>query len=647
MAGGDWLLVRELLEQGSPEFVERLRAIDDADGLRAFADRWYANPSPTARRLLLEYLERPLNAYRHEALVKRLFKLAEAAGDDATMARFLAAFDRSLRRVRRKRHHLAEKSVADLDQARKLAASWTSHQYEYVQIYEQRNGSTLVRGWLSRVYVTVPGGTTMPRGKLVSYAAGYDNNPFRVRKVDAPDWVGVLALDPMQYKDATSPPVSARPALERLRLFSVPTRRYLQRRSWRYFRKLGKAHPERYVAAISEALVLYKDEDVETGLALLDNWGLIHAIFHHSPALVAGRRGWLTAEGRSLAELEPAPMFPELWKDAQPALFELLRRAASRPVRRWAMSMLSRDPTSALRVGMDDVMRLLDHDDEQVVAWAAELLTLAVDLSFVEPARWLNLARKAGPTAVEPLAALMEKHLLPERLSLDATARLAASRPLPIARLGLRWLERRGELTDEDRRGVTPILLDAECRPLRPEILAWLRATLLAGEYRPEHLLEFLDSRHADARREGMDWFEHEVQARDDVGLWQKLMESPYDDVRIPLLNLLEATVARADGPLDLDRQLSPERLRLLWASILLNTTRGGRAKHGAVSQAARRLAMRPEEADRLLPLLAVALRSVRRPERHAALAAIARLIEQRPAAAEGIRAALPELQWS
>src|SRR5262249_25440093 len=109
-SGGDWLVLHELLERGDPEFVDRLRTIADADALGAFAERWYANSSPNARRLLLAYLERPLNAYRHEALVKRLFKRAEAAGDDAVMARFIVAFDRSIRRGHRgKQHHLPQR----------------------------------------------------------------------------------------------------------------------------------------------------------------------------------------------------------------------------------------------------------------------------------------------------------------------------------------------------------------------------------------------------------------------------------------------------------------------------------------------------------------------------------------------------------
>src|SRR5207302_10139229 len=127
-----------------------------------------------------------------------------------------------------------------------------------------------------------------------------------------------------------------RTRLERLRLCSVHTRNYLRRRTWRYFRELGKQHPERYVPALVEALKLYTDEDTADGLALLDNWGLVHVLFHHCPALVAKTTGWTLAPDRSLAELTPAPIHEKLWLAAPRALLDLLRNARCRPVRQWA-----------------------------------------------------------------------------------------------------------------------------------------------------------------------------------------------------------------------------------------------------------------------------------------------------------------------
>jgi hypothetical protein len=287
---GDWLIVQELLENGDPEFVDRLRSFSAPDILGPFAGRWYSNPSPAARRLLLAYLERPLNAPRHEPLVKKLFKMAEEARDDAAMARFLVALDRSIRRVERQKRHRQARWVDTREEAEQLVALWKSQVgYDFTNISEafgKRKGARFyvfgMTTW-TEPFLTTPAGTTMPK----------DDGRFS-RKA------------------------------ERFRLFSVPTRHYLRRRAWRYFRRLGKSHPERYVAAICDALVLYEDADVATGLALLDNWGLMHALFHHSPVLEAWPRGWRPAEGRSLAELEPAPIYSHLWRTEPRALFDLL-----------------------------------------------------------------------------------------------------------------------------------------------------------------------------------------------------------------------------------------------------------------------------------------------------------------------------------
>jgi hypothetical protein len=125
------------------------------------------------------------------------------------------------------------------------------------------------------------------------------------------------------------------------------------------------------------------------------------------------------------------------------------------------------------------------------------------------------------------------------------------------------------------------------------------------------------------------------------------LLESPHDDVRLALVADLEKRLAGASESVDPARSLDPERLRLLWASVLLNVRRGGRAKPGVIGQVALRLERRPEEAEQLLPLLGVALRSVRAPERKAALAALVRMVERRPDAKHLVQTALPELQWA
>src|SRR4051812_25753626 len=138
---GDWLVIEELFGRGEPGFVDALRRFDDADALGAFAPRWIADPRPEARALLFDYLDRPLNAFRHEALVKRLFKLALAAGDDALVARFLVLFDRSVRREQGRRVHRETRECKDEAEANAIAFAWRNQGYQSVNVW---------RGWGQR-----------------------------------------------------------------------------------------------------------------------------------------------------------------------------------------------------------------------------------------------------------------------------------------------------------------------------------------------------------------------------------------------------------------------------------------------------------------------------------------------------------------
>jgi hypothetical protein len=89
---------------------------------------------------------------------------------------------------------------------------------------------------------------------------------------------------------------------------------------------------------------------------------------------------------------------------------------------------------------------------------------------------------------------------------------------------------------------------------------------------------------------------------------------------------------------------VAPSTVRQLWATALLGIHRGGRVKQQVVTQVARRVAAKPEEADALIPLLGIALRSVRAPERRAGLAAVARAAYTTPALREALARQLPEL---
>lgn len=609
--------VEEQFARGDSSFVDALRRVHDADFLGEFAGRWFADRRPEARRMLRDYLNRPLNAYRHEVLIKRLFKLAETAGDDEIMGCFLVLFDRSLRRVKRKRRRHESRTVRDRAAAQAILNQWQREGVENSACNEWR-GQFFLYGIWSQEVILMPRNTTMWR----EVARGW--------------WPREGDLGE-----------SARRVMERRRLFSVHTRHYLRRRTWRYFRKLGREHPQHYVRAITAALKLYEDTDVADGLAFLDNWGLVHALFHHSPALVAKTNGWTLVAGRSLAEVQPAPIYESLWLASPRAFFELLKEARCRPVRMWAIQFLRRDPAKVREAAsLEEWLGLLLHEDTEVSSLAAEMLRGIPGLSELSLDRWLALLDTPSTAALEILCELIAAYVRPERVSLEQAVRLACSRPLPLARLGFSWLQsKRPQIAAECRALLA--LAEAEAEPLRPDMVRWARGVLNdSPHFQPEWALEFLDGRHADVRAEGWQWLQERSVIGENIEIWQRLLESPYDDVRLRLAASLEERVRGKVLALDSDR-LNAELLRFLWASVLLNIHRGGRTKPLVVTQMVRRLERRPDEAKALLPIMSVALRSVRGPEWRAGLAGVVALAQSRPELESLVRQAFPELKWA
>ncbi len=90
--------------------------------------------------------------------------------------------------------------------------------------------------------------------------------------------------------------------------------------------------------------------------------------------------------------------------------------------------------------------------------------------------------------------------------------------------------------------------------------------------------------------------------------------------------------------------RLDTARVRMLWATVLLNIHRGGKQKSGVIRSIVAMLEAEPNEIDQLLPLLRTALRSVRRGEWRSALAALVRLVESRPDLSSRVQLLVPEL---
>src|SRR5262249_8417031 len=165
-------------------------------------------------------------------------------------------------------------------------------------------------------------------------------------------------------------------------------------------------------------------------------------LFHGSPAVMARPHGWAPAEGHSLGELKPAPIYEDLWKQAPRSLIDLLKEARCRPVRQWATHMIRRDHGAALAaLPLDELFALVTHEDPELVELAADVLRARPELASLEVNRWLALLETPNPTALEVVCELITTHVRPERVTFAEVVQLAGSRPLPVARLGFSWLQ--------------------------------------------------------------------------------------------------------------------------------------------------------------------------------------------------------------
>ncbi len=574
---GQVLLAEEYFANENELFLETLRHASQPKSLAAFADRWKKDPRPWAREQIFAYLAHPLNCPGHQPVVKHLFKQAEEAKDHELMAAFLVAFDRQVRReVRTKRR-------------------WD---FRSRTVNEEERLVT-------------------PRDVL----------PLKLeRSARNPATGEVIAFGVRTGRSA--------------KLFTYRTRYYLRRRAWRYFRWLGYRDPAAYVAAIIPALAAFEDSDLERGENILDSWALMHACFGEQEALEFGATHIQLKEGRTLGELSPAPVFPEAWKkpETAPLLLELVLHARGRLVRLWATQLFQREH-AAFAVPWETILALLEHDDADLQQFGAKLLESSTALATLPVASWLKLLQTRNEEALQRICDAFAKHVSSDRLDLAQCVALACVRPVPVARLGQRYLKERVISSSVDCEQITA-LANAACAAVAPELTAWALGILGKPEkYSCDQVIRFFDSNLPETRVAAWTWLLNDSPGLGDAVLWSRLAETPHDDVRMRVVDYLQrqAVLPGAD----------PNQLESIWRSVLLGVHRGGRQKAKAVQQIARAIVADPARAGALLPVLAVALRSVRGPEARAGLAAVVGVVEARPELADVVRRLLPELKFA
>ncbi len=426
------------------------------------------------------------------------------------------------------------------------------------------------------------------------------------------------------------------------RLFTQRTRNYLRRRTWRYFRRLSYRKPAAYVAAVSAALCDFTDDDFARGENIVDNWSLMHACYFHHESIEFTAAHANLAAGHALDDLTPAPYQPGAWQ-SEKGMIGLLRIAGSARsslVRIWAIELLQRDHRDSLAIiDMPTLKRLLGHDDPRVQEFAAQVFQSHVALSSLAIETWLELLGLSNPAVLTLLCDAFRHHVSPDRLDNNQLIELTSARPVPVARLGLELLQTRHAARPLPRQEVAR--LAAFCCPrLAGEATQWALQQIGTKEaYHLHDVIEFFDSLLVEMRTSAMQWLtQPSSPGYHDPVLWSRLTETPFDDVRFAMIECLERRVTLAGQ--------AASQLPSIWAAVILGVQRGGRAKLKAVRQVGTAISRDPGQAERLLPVLAVATRSVRAPERRSALAAVAALVRDRPELRDSVRQALPELAW-
>ena len=614
------LMLEECFAAADDRFLDEWVRFSRPEFLARFIERWMTDSQPWARQQLIRYLQRDLNFPGHEVVVKRMYKHFQTTGDHELLAHFMVAFDRFVRRSR-------------ID-----CGLWNLKTREYVR--EEK--------LFAKSNKTIQNET----GRTAEWGTG-------------------------KYKRTVSLP-------DRLnkpgnRLFSQQTRNHLRRKVWRHFRWLSYRDADAFLSAMTTAIVQYRDDDFAAGENIIDNWSLMHVCYFHSDMLNFGAAHTNLHSGNSLADLSAAPYQPELWQrpDSSQHLLQIVTTANSALARVWAIELLQRDHRDAiLRIEMHSLLRLLAHADPRVQQFASDVFKQHQGLANLPVTTWLDLLDQCDHALLPIICAAMKKHVSAARLDTPQLIQLTSDRPVPVAEFGFELLKARHNERPLNNKELTS-LSRARCEAMASEITTWALSILNTELYKMDDVVEFFDALSESMRDASMSWLElPSSRGYNDTALWARLVETPFDDVRLRVVECLHRRTKLPGAETD--------ALASIWCAVILGVHRGGRTKLKAILQIQAVLcdsrhdgwpgletaSSKPRSvprstqsspsfdtaavgheghsihAARLIPVLAVAIRSLRLPERRAALAAVASIVQHNPDLQSDIQRLLPELTW-
>lgn len=577
------LMLEECFDAADDRYLHEWIRVRHPALLMRMLERWLSDPRPWARQQLIQYLQQDLNFPGHEIVIKHLCKHLCRVSDHELLAHLMVAADRIVRRRR----------IVRLRRDRHSREVIPSH-----QLFARPN----------KTFASETGRTAE---QLVGKVKRIVPLPDRINK-------------------------------ESNRLFSHRTRNYLRRRVWRYFRWLSYRDADAFLAAITIAIIEYRDADFAAGENIIDNWSLMHACYFHSAILGFNAAHTNLKPGAALADLQAAPYQPKLWQQSGAVrhLMNIVTTAKSALSRVWAIELLLREHHAAtLNMEIQSLLPLLFHADARVRQFASDVFAQHPGLANLPITAWLSLLEQCDPGLLSMICTAMKKHVSAARLDVRQRLQLTRARPVPVVEFGFALLKAQHSehplTTDE-----LTLLSQAPCEALAGEIATWALEVLDSDLYQTDAVIEFFDSLSAATRSAAMDWLEKPAsRGYSDPSLWGRLIETPFDDTR---LRVVESLHCRTKLPGTNGDTFAP-----VWCAVILGVHRGGRTKLKAIVQMQHVIATHPEFSSRLLPVFAFAARSLRAPERRAALAAIATIAERNADLRVAIQQLLPELQWN
>jgi hypothetical protein len=350
------------------------------------------------------------------------------------------------------------------------------------------------------------------------------------------------------------------------------------------------------------------------------------------------------AKGRSLDELTPKPYQPDAWKSevAMESLLELIARAQSTLVRIWAMDLfLQNHRDKAGNIPLSKLIQMMASPDERLQQFAGDAFDSHPDLPTLTVQQWLELLEESGVSQLPRLCDAMRKHVAEERLDSNQLIALTCAKQVPVASLGFELLQSRDAKSPLSAAELSR-LSACRCAQQSPAVTAWSlsRIGLRDKDNIAEQSIDFFDSLLKPTRTAALQWLaEPNSPGYNRAKLWAMLIETPFDDVKLQMIDLLHR---RRENPSNEDNQWAP-----VWIAVILGVNRGGRTKPKAIDQLANEIIRRPDKSQDLLPVLAVATRSIRTTEMRYGLAAIAKTVKYNPSLRETVSKIMPELEMS